>query len=221
MVKNISLLEELWNWIHLHWVNGSFFLPVAENHRLFSLHQTVIENLLNVSNDTIGYHLQEFYRGCGVCCSNWLSCEPAVRGRVGAVSSFSTRGSAPAFILPSLTLPGLLWLDSRGIRDRLFCPTQDSSNALSLLRDSQPAWLRLFFPKQHCSLTLLLPSALSFVLFFPKGQICIMVWRLSPLMLVASSFKFFMGISPKKSPAWLIFSCVCFLEESSWYKFQV
>lgn len=113
----------------------------------YSAYQTVIENLLNVSNDTIGYHLQEFYRGCGVCCSNWLSWEPAVRGRVGAVSSFSTRGSAPAFILPSLTLPGLLWLDSRGIRDRLFCPTRDSSNALSLRRDSQPAWLRLFFFK--------------------------------------------------------------------------
>lgn len=110
----------------------------------YSAYQTVIENLLNVSNDTIGYHLQEFYRGCGVCCSNWLSWEPAVRGRVGAVSSFSTRGSAPAFILPSLTLPGLLWLDSRGIRDRLFCPTDNLMHYLFLGTPSQPG-LDFFF----------------------------------------------------------------------------
>lgn len=128
IVENISLLEEVWNWIHLHEVNRFLFLLVAENFHLFSLHQTIMENVLDISNDTSTYSLHEFRRGGGACCSNWLSWRHAVRSGVGAVSSCGTLGSAPASILPNLPRPGLPALEPGR-----FCPTPDCSRALSLV----------------------------------------------------------------------------------------
>lgn len=138
-MENISLLEEVWNWIHLHEVNRFFFLLVAENPHLFSLHQAIMENVLDISNDTSTYSLQDFRRGGGACCSNWLSWGHAVRSGVGAVSSRGALGSAPASILPSLPSPG-----HPALQPGCLCPAPDSSRHYLCFRDSQPAWLRLF-----------------------------------------------------------------------------
>lgn len=104
MVENISLLQEFWNWIHLNRVNVLLFLVVVENHHLFIFEQTIIENLLHVSNDTNSYVFRSSVEAMVICCSNQLSGASVARDLV----SCSTSESAPASILPSLTLPGLL-----------------------------------------------------------------------------------------------------------------
>lgn len=105
-VENISLLQEFWNWIHLNRVNVLLLQVVVENHHLFIFEQTIIENLVHVSNDTNSYVFRSSLEAIEMCCSNQLSGASVTRDLV----SCSTSELAPTSVLPGLlSVINCLW----------------------------------------------------------------------------------------------------------------
>lgn len=139
MVENISLLQKLWNRIHLNWVNALLFLLVTENYYFFSFEQTIIENLLTISNDTNNYCLWKFCRDHRdvllklTSMRIWLAAVPLAWPLL-------------PYATPCPTWPSLhSWLRVVEIPEPGHCcPAQDFTNALSLPGDSRQPGLDFF-----------------------------------------------------------------------------